>query len=118
MHYRDLYDQQPEAEHPLKRERPDVVASLFVHRTEWSDLRRIREALGPTEIVGVKSVPIIPALTVEVLCQDADAAMALRIAWLEFCETSPHRPRSDEEREAWGRKLFPQIADIPPEWTI
>jgi hypothetical protein len=119
MPYRIYYDQEPEPEHPLKRERPNAVASLFVHTAEWPDLDRIREAHGPTEIVDVTRVPIIPAIVVEVLCENADAAMALRIAWAEFCETSPYRPHIEAEREAWGRKLAePEIADISPEWTV
>ena len=118
MHYRDLYNQEPEPEHPLKRERSGAVASLFVHTVEWADLHRIREEHGPTEVVSVKRVPIIPAVSVEVLCADADAAMALRIAWAEFCETSPHRPRTDDEREAWSRKVLPELANIPQGWTI
>jgi hypothetical protein len=119
MRYRDLYDQQPEPEHPLKRERPHAVASLFVHRTEWADLHRIWEAHGPTEIVGVKKVPFIPAVMIEVVCMDQSAALALMEEWLAYCTTSPHRPHTQQECEVWGRKLVvPEFADISPDWTI
>jgi hypothetical protein len=118
MYYRDFYDYEPELQHPAKRDRPRDIASLYVHTAEWADFRRICEAHGAAQIVGVRKVRIIPAHDVEVLCQDADAAMALRMAWGEFCEISSHRPRTVQEREEWGLKVLPEFANIPRDWTF
>jgi hypothetical protein len=119
MPHRSFYDQQPEPEHPAKRERPHAVASLFVHTAEWPDLDRIREVHGPTEIVRVRPVPIIPAFMIEVVCTDQSTALALMAPWLDYCATSPRRPRTEAEREALNRKLVePEFANLPPDWTV
>ena len=114
----DFYDYEPEPQHPAKRERPRDIASLDVHTAEWDDFHWICKIHGATEIVAVRKVPIIQAHDIDVLCKDADAAMALSIAWGEFCETSPHRPHSNEERENWGLKMLPEFANIPRDWTF
>jgi hypothetical protein len=118
MRYRDICDQEPEPEHPAKRERPRDIAALYVHEAEWDDLRRICQDHGSTAIIGVRKVPIIPAFDVDVRCEDAETAMALSIAWGEFCEISPHRPRTAKEREEWGLKVLPEFANIPRDWTF
>ena len=118
MLYRDICDQEPESDHPAKREKPHSLVALYVHKAEGDDLRRICQDHGSTEIVGVKKVPIIPAFDVDVLCKDAEAAMALSITWGEFCETSPHRPRTEKEREEWGLKVLPEFANIPRDWMF
>jgi hypothetical protein len=117
MRHRDFYDYEPEPEHPAKRERPRDIAALYVHKSEWDDFSRIRQDHGPTEIVGVRRVPIIPAFDVDVLCEDSAAARAVTIAWGEFCETSPHRPHGKEEALAWGEQFHP-YPDIARDWTF
>jgi hypothetical protein len=118
MYYHDFHGDEPELQHRAKRDRPHDIAALYVHTAEWADFRRICEAHGGTEIVGVRKVPIIPAHDIDVLCKDAGTAMALRIAWSEFCEISPHRPRTAEESEEWGLKVLPEFATIPRDWTF
>ncbi len=113
----DFYDYEPEPEHPAKRERPRDIASLDVHTAEWDDFRRICKIHGATEIVGVRKVPIIQAHDIDVLCKDANAAMALSIAWGEFCATSPRRPHSKEEALEWGERYAPDV-NIPRYWTF
>jgi hypothetical protein len=111
------YYELTEPRHPAKRERPRDIASLFVRKPEWTDLRAICEAYGPIQIVGVEKVPLIPAFMVEVLCRDPDTAVALSLAWHTYCETSPHRPHGLGECLAWGEQYNP-FPDIPREWTF
>ncbi len=111
------YFELAEPEHPAKREKPHHIASLAVYQGEEADLKAIRDAHGPTQIVGTKKVPIIPVVQVEVLCKDPETAWALREAWWTFEETSPHRPHSREEADAWGAQYSP-YRDIPPDWTF
>jgi hypothetical protein len=103
-------------EHPAKRETPHQIASLYVHKAEWPDLKVICEAHGAT-LINVKPVPIIPTFVVEVLCPSAEAKMPLYDAWLAYCETSPHRPHTEEECESWGEQFNP-FPDIPRDWTF
>jgi hypothetical protein len=117
MRDRDFDDYEPEPDHPAKHERPHSVVALYVHKAEWEDFSGICQDHGPTEIVGIRKVPIIPAFDVDVLCKDAGAAMRLTAAWGEFCETSPHRPHSKEEALAWGEQFNP-FPDIPRDWTF
>jgi hypothetical protein len=118
MRYFDLYgDHLPTPEHPAKSARPRYIASLYVHEPEWKDLDTIRSQHGVTEIVGVTPLPIIPAMQVEVLCQDSDTAFALMDAWSAYSETSPHRPHSQEVAIEWGKQFEP-YGDIPPEWRF
>ncbi len=117
MYYRDFHGDEPEHRHPARRERPRDIASLYVHTAEWADFRRICKAHGASQIVGVRKVPLIPAHDIDVLCRDADIAMALRIAWGEFCETSPHRPHSKEEALAWAERQGPEV-NIPGDWRF
>jgi hypothetical protein len=118
MRCHDIHDYEPEPNHPAKRQRPHSIAALYVHKAEGEDFSRICQHHGSTEIVGVRKVPIIPAFDVDVLCKNGDAAMALSITWGEFCETSPHRPRTEKEREEWGLKVLPEFANIPRDWTF
>ncbi len=97
MRLGDFYDYEPEPQHPAKRERPHNIASLYVYTTEWADFRRICDEHGATEIVAVRKIPIILAHDIDVLCTDPETALALMVAWGEFCKTSPHRPHSKEE---------------------
>jgi hypothetical protein len=60
---------------------------------------------------------IIPAMQVEVLCQDSHTAFALMDAWAAYCETSAHEPRSKEEAIEWGKQFKP-YGHIPPEWRF
>ena len=117
MHFRDFYDYKPELQHPAKRESPHDIASLYVHNAEWADFRRVCAAHGATEIVAVRKMPIIPAHDIDVLCEDAETALALMVAWVEFCETSPHRPHSKEEALAWGERYRTEV-DIPRDWRF
>src|SRR5215207_9474996 len=64
-------------EHPAQRERPCDIAGLFVLKTEWPDLNAICAAHGGAKIIEVKTVPIIPAVLVDVLCADSATAVAL-----------------------------------------
>ena len=116
MHFRDFYDHEPEPEHPTKLQRPRDIASLYVHTAEWADFRRICDAHGATQIVGVRKVPVIPAHDIDVLCHDAETALALMVAWGEFCETSPHRPHS-KEALAWAERHGTEV-DIPRDWRF
>lgn len=118
MRFGDFYDYEPEPQHPAKRERPRDIAALYVHTAEWANFRKICEAHGATEIVAVRKAPIIPAMDVDVLCRDAETALTLMVAWGEFCETSPYRPRTEKEQEEWGLKVLPEFADIPRDWTF
>jgi hypothetical protein len=79
MKFLDICDQEPEPDRPAKCERPHRVVALYVHKAEWDDFSRICQDHGSTEIVGITKVPIIPAFDVDVLCKDAEAAMALSI---------------------------------------
>jgi hypothetical protein len=72
---------------------------------------------GPTFMVGVKRVPLIPAFEIEMLCRDAQTARALADAWWAYCKTSPHRPHGKEECLAWGEQYNP-FPDIPRDWTF
>ena len=118
MNILDICDQEPEPDHPARRERPHSIVALYVHKAEWDDFSRICQEHGSTAIVGVKKVPIIPAFDVDVLCKSAEAAMELSITWGEFCEISPHRPRTAKEREEWGLRVLPEFANIPRDWTF
>lgn len=117
MHHCDFYDEEPEPEHPAKRQRPTSIASLYVHVAEQPDFRRICKAHGAAEIVAVRKVPVIQAHDIDVLCKNAGTALELMVAWGEFCETSPHRPHSKEEALAWGERHAPKL-DIPPDWRF
>jgi hypothetical protein len=117
MRVRAFYDYEPEPEHPAKRNRPHHIASLYVHAAEQPDFHRICKAHGATEIVGVRKVPVIPAQDIDVLCSDTKAAMALMVAWSEFCETSPYRPHSKEEALAMAERHGPEV-DIPRDWRF
>ena len=86
----------PEPEHPVKRERRCDVASLFVMKAEWPNLKAICVAHGAT-LIGVKHLPVINAFDVDVLCPNADRTMGLHLAWFDYSKTSPHRPRSWED---------------------
>ncbi len=96
MHCHEYYDEEPEPEHPIKRERPQDIASLFVMKAELADLRSIVVPLGST-IVGVKQVTPTPSFLIEVLCPDSEARFALDDAWATYCAASPHRPHTKEE---------------------
>ncbi len=115
MRFGDFYDYEPEPQHPAKRKRPYDIASLYVHTAEWADFRRICEAHGATEIVAVRRVPLIPAHDIDVLCENAETALALMVAWGEFCEISPYRPHNKEEALAWGERHGPEV-NIPRDW--
>lgn len=117
MRYYDLYDHEPEPEHPAKRARPRDITSLYVHTAEWDDFRRICKIQGAADIVSVRKVPIIQAHDIDVLCKNADAAMALSIAWGEFCKTSPHRPHSKEDAIARGERQGTSL-EIPRDWRF
>jgi hypothetical protein len=117
MYYRDFHGDEPEHRHPARRERPRDIASLYVHTAEWAEFRRICEAHGATEILAVRKVPVIPAYAIDVLCKDSETALALMVAWGEFCETSPHRPHSKEEAFAWGVRHGLEM-DIPRDWRF
>jgi hypothetical protein len=121
MRYRHLYydyaDYIPLPEHPAKSARPRDIASLYVHKAERQNLDAIRSQHGVTEIVGVTPLPIIPAMQVEVLCQDSDTAFALMDAWSAYSETSPHRPHSQGDAIEWGKQFRP-YGHIPTDWRF
>jgi hypothetical protein len=103
--------------HPAKRERPHCIAKLFVHKAEWTDMQAICAAKCSTQIIDVTKVPIIPAFEVHVLCSDPNTARALTMAWLEYCESSPHRPHGKDEALAWGEQYIP-FPYISRDWTF
>ncbi|MGO4527264.1 hypothetical protein AB4097_20705 [Microvirga sp. 2MCAF35] len=111
MHSYELTD------HPAKRDKPDCVVNLSVYKSEWADMKAVCAEYGPVHIIGVKPVPIIPVLEIEVICRDARTAHALDNAWMFYTETSPHRPRSMEEALAWGEQYSP-FPNIPRDWKF
>lgn len=113
MTFWDFY----QAPHPARRERPHCIAKLYVHKAEWSDMQAVCAEKGRTQIIDVTKVPIIPAFDVHVLCTDPDTARALTLAWLEYCDTSPHRPHGKDEAHAWGEQYNP-FPDIPRDWRF
>lgn len=116
MRYHEFYADMPEPEHPAERGHPGRIASLYAMKAEWADLTALCTAHGAT-LVGVQPLPIIPAVTVEMLCPSHSAVLPLMEAWLTFCETSPHRPRTEAEYTAFNARYKP-FPDIPPDWTF
>src|SRR4051794_39872656 len=105
------------ATHPAKHNQPQCSARLSVFRGERSALDAICEKYGPTQIIGVEKVPMIPACEIEVLCRDAQTARALEDAWWRYGETSPHRPHGEKECMEWGKQFNP-FPNIPKDWTF
>jgi hypothetical protein len=91
----DDYDV-PHTEHPDKRDRPHDVASLLVMKAEWPDLKTICVAQGAT-LLGVKPLPVMDAFDVEVLCSTPERKLELYLAWIDYSNASPHRPRPWED---------------------
>jgi hypothetical protein len=104
-------------EHPARRERPGDIANLYVFEAEMPDLEAMCEAHGPTVMVGVKKLSLIPAYEIAMLCRDTQAARALSTAWWDYCEMSPHRPHGKEECLAWGEQFNP-FPNLPRDWTF
>jgi hypothetical protein len=99
------------------QERPQDIAKLYVYRAESGAMQVVCNQHDPTEIVHLQDLRLVPAFMIHVLCQDEDAAFALSGAWRTYCETSPHRPRTDEELSAWSEKLNP-YPNVPRDWSF
>jgi hypothetical protein len=83
----------PTPEHPAKRSRPQDIARLNVLKTEWDSLELILARHGPCEIIDSKPMPVVAGRMIEVLCRDADTALAVMVAWTDYLYTSPYRKR-------------------------
>lgn len=70
---------------------PFKLVSLFVRRGEYADCMAMVRRFGG-ESVGVEKTPVIPAVFIKIFCPTADAALELGAAWLDYSDTSPHRP--------------------------
>jgi len=112
-----MYDASAAPLHPANHQRLRDIAKLWVYRAEFADMQLVCNQHGPTEIVHRQDLRLIPAFMIHVLCRDEDTAFALSAAWRTYCETSPHRPRSEAELSACSEKLNP-CANIPPDWTF
>lgn len=88
-----FYHELPTPEHPAKRNRTRDIARLNVLETEWADMKTILSTLGPCEIIDGKPMPVVSGWVIEVLCQDADTALAVMVAWSEYLSTKPNRKR-------------------------
>jgi hypothetical protein len=113
MNILDICDQEPEPDHPARREeapqhrRPSMSTRLNGRTSAESARSTARPRSSGQEGA------IIPAFDVDVLCKSAEAAMELSITWGEFCEISPHRPQHREVAGGMGLKVLPEFANIP-----
>lgn len=89
MRYRDFAADQP----PAHKHRCNI-ATLNVMDHEWSELKKIRQANGPTRIAAVRSLaPRFQGFSVEIECSDGDAAVDLLVAWCKPAALRQCSPR-------------------------
>lgn len=106
MRYYELQYEPEFPEYPAKREHPRRIARLYALLDEWSDLKALCDA-HDAMVIESRPGPVPPTLCVEALCPSPDAVGDLMGAWLDYIDTSPHRPRTDAERDAFNLRHSP-----------
>jgi hypothetical protein len=118
MRHRDIYDYEPEPDHPAKRERPhDIAPCTSTRLNGTTSAESARTTARPRSSASGRCRSSRPSMWT---CSARTPRLPwqLSITWGEFCETSPHRPRTEKEREEWGLKVLPEFANIPRDWMF
>jgi hypothetical protein len=100
MRYRDFAaNRQTTHEHRCN------IATLHVLAHEWSDLRKIRQANGPTRIAAVRSLtPRFQGFSIDIVCSSRGSAIDLLVAWCKPSAAQPSRPKTGTSTARSGPK--------------
>ena len=78
MRYRDFASNQEKS----YEERLRTATLYLLHQAEWAVLTKIRKAMGPSRVIGVRSLaPRFRGFSVDILCEDVDSAWELFAKW-------------------------------------
>ncbi len=88
MRYRD-FASNPETTH---EEFLRTVSLYVLNQAEWALLTKIRESMGPSRIIEVRSLsPRFRGFSIDVLCEDIDSAWELLGKWQVYSVQKPRQ---------------------------